>query len=400
VTTDFVLRRATEKDLPAMAEADGRGFGVHYSEAELEDLRSWLDMDSFLLAVDPIDDAIVGVTGAFDFRVTMPGGRTLPMAGVTWVSVALTHRRRGILRALLAEQHREFVDNGLALSALTASEGAIYGRFGYGTTTLHRAAEITRRRAEIRPDLPRTDGVRQLTTAQVREVAPDIHRRWAERAPGALTRDDGWWDYVLADREWNRRGATALFHLAHADGYASYRRVHADRACDVVELFATTPEAHRELWRALLAMDLVETVRTSSLALDDPLPLLLTDPRQVRTTGLNDGMWVRVLDVPAALSARPYRVELDVVLEVDDPFLDRGGRFRLRGGPEGATCEPTSAGADLRIAVRGLGPLLFGGQGAAPLAAAGLIEGADPAVLDRVDTAFGTDRLPRHGSEF
>src|SRR3954469_580185 len=171
-----------------MAEADGRGFGVHYSEAELEDLRSWLDMDSFLLAVDPLDDAIVGVTGAFDFQVTMPGGRTLPMAGVTWVSVALTHRRRGILRALLTEQHREFVDNGLALSALTASEGAIYGRFGYGTTTLHRAAEITRRRAEIRPDLPRTGGVRQLTTAQVREVAPDIHRRWAERAPGALTR--------------------------------------------------------------------------------------------------------------------------------------------------------------------------------------------------------------------
>jgi GNAT superfamily N-acetyltransferase len=134
VSTEFALRRATEKDLPAVAEADGRGFGVHYSEAELDDLRSWLDMDTFLLAVDPVDDAVLGVTGSFDFAMTMPGGSSLPIAGVTWVSVALTHRRRGILRALLAEQHREFVERGLAVSALTASEGSIYGRFGYGTS--------------------------------------------------------------------------------------------------------------------------------------------------------------------------------------------------------------------------------------------------------------------------
>jgi predicted acetyltransferase len=400
VSTEFALRRATEKDLPAVAEADGRGFGVHYSDAELDDLRTWIDMDTFLLAVDPVDDAVLGATGSYDFAMTMPGGSSLPIAGVTWVSVALTHRRRGILRALLAEQHREFVGRGLAVSALTASEGSIYGRFGYGTTTLHRAAEIDRRRAVLRPDLPDSGGVRQASTEQVRTIAPDIHRRWAATAPGALSRDEGWWDYVLSDREWNRNGATALFHLVHADGYASYRRVHADRACELVELFAATPEAHRELWRTLLAVDLVETVRTRSLPLDDPLPLLLTDPRQVRTTGLNDGMWLRVLDVPAALSARPYRIELDVVLDVDDPFLDRGGRFRLRGGPEGATCEPTSAPADLRIAVRALGPLLLGGQPAAPLATAGLIESAQPAVLERIDTAFGTDRLPRHGSEF
>jgi predicted acetyltransferase len=398
--TEFALRRATVKDAPAVAEADGRGFGRHYSETDLEDLASWVDLDRFWLAVDPVDDTVVGVTGSFDFAMTMPGGATLPVPGVTWVSVALTHRRRGILRALLAEQHREFLDDGMPLAALTASEGAIYGRFGYGTTTLDRTVEITRRRAELRPDLPESGGVRQLGTEQLRAIAPDIHRRWAARTPGALSRDDVRWDFTLADREWSRNGGTELFHLGHADGYASYRRVHADRACDLVELFAATPAAHRELWRALLAMDLVETVRTRSLPLDDPLPLLLTDPRQVRTTALNDGMWLRVLDVPAALSARPYRIELDVVLEVDDPFLDRGGRFRLRGGPEGATCEPTTAAADLRIAVRALGPLLLGGQPAAPLAAAGLLEAAEPAVLDRVDTAFGTDRLPQHGSEF
>jgi predicted acetyltransferase len=398
--TAFALRRATVKDVPAVAEADGRAFGRHYSETDLDDFGSWVDLDRFWVAVDPVEDTVVGVTGSFDFTMAMPGGATLPVPGVTWVSVALTHRRRGILRALLAEQHREFLDDGMPLAALTASEGAIYGRFGYGTATLDRSVEIARRRAVLRPDLPETGGVRQLSTEQVRAIAPDIHRRWAARTPGALSRDDVRWDFTLADREWSRNGGTELFHLGHTDGYASYRRVHADRACDVVELFAATPEAHRELWRTLLAMDLVETVRSRSLPLDDPLPLLLTDPRQVRTTGLDDGMWLRVLDVPAALSARPYRIELDVVLEVDDPFLDRGGRFRLRGGPEGATCEPTTTAADLHIAVRALGPLLLGGQPAGPLAAAGLIEGAGPAVLERLDTAFGTDRLPQHGSEF
>jgi predicted acetyltransferase len=162
---------------------------------------------------------------------------------------------------------------------------------------------------------------------------------------------------------------------------------------------AVTAEAHLALWRALLAMDLVETVRHHSLPLDDPLPLLLTDPRQVRTTGLADGMWIRVLDHPGALAARRYAVELDVVLQVRDGFLDRGGRFRLRGGPDGATCEPTTAPADLHADTAVLGPLLFGGQRARVLAAAGLLA-ADEPVLARVDLAFGTDRTPEHGTEF
>jgi len=102
----FALRRATEKDLVAVTEADGRGFGRHYLESDLDDVLSWIDLDRFWLAVDPDDDAVLGVTASFDFAMTMPGGATLPVPGVTWVSVALTHRRRGILRALLAEQHR------------------------------------------------------------------------------------------------------------------------------------------------------------------------------------------------------------------------------------------------------------------------------------------------------
>jgi predicted acetyltransferase len=397
--TSFTVRRATAKDLHAVAEADGRGFGVHYTEADLRDFESLLDLDLFWLAVDP-DDAVVGVTGSFDFRVTAPGGAVLPMPGVTWVSVALTHRRRGVLRALMAEQHRDFLARGHALAGLTASEGTIYGRFGYGPTTADRAVEIPRRRAVLRPDLPDTGGVRQAGTAEFRELAPDIHRRWAGRRPGAVHRTPVWWDVLLADHEHRRGGGTALFHLVHRDGYASFRRHHDERACRVVDMVAVTAEAHRELWRVLLAMDLVETVGHRSLPLDDPLPLLLTDPRQVQTTALRDGMWVRVLDVAAALSARTYGVEVDVVLDVADPFLDHGGRFRLRGGPEGATCAPTTAAAAARLGVADLGPLLLGGQRVPALVDAGRLAADDPAVLRRLDLALLTERLPVHGTEF
>jgi predicted acetyltransferase len=134
---------------------------------------------------------------------------------------------------------------------------------------------------------------------------------------------------------------------------------------------------------------------------DDPLPEQLTDARRVRTTGLRDGMWARILDLPAALAARRYSVELDVVLEVRDPFLDRGGRFRLRGGPDGAQCDRVDAAGDaIGIGMAALGSLLFGGRRAGTLAAAGLVQAPDQATLRRFDLAMLADREPQHGTEF
>jgi len=174
----------------------------------------------------------------------------------------------------------------------------------------------------------------------------------------------------------------------------------SDNSATVVDLFAATDEAYAALWRVLLGLDLVDKVTGwKSLALDDPLPLLLTDARQVHTTALQDGLWSRVLDVPAALAARTYAVEIDVVLDVHDDFLHRGGRVRLQGGPEGATCTPTDASADLALPVATLGPLLFGGGRASTYARAGRATGT-PDVLRRVDAAFSTDREPLHGTGF
>ncbi len=261
---------------------------------------------------------------------------------MAWVSVATTHRRRGILRALMADQHRGFLDAGMPLAMLTASHTAIYGRFGYGEATRIRWSDIDPRFAEFRADAPDPGGVRFAETSEVGEHAPDVHRRWAARTPGAVARSEAWWTRFLHDREYSRHGGSRMFHLVHADGWAWYRSRFDDSGATLrAEVYAATDEAHAALWRVLLAKELVTTV-SARIALDDPLPLLLTDSRLVTTSSTADGLWVRVLDVAAVLAARRYAVEIDTVLEVRDGFLDRGGRFRLVGGPDGATCEPVT----------------------------------------------------------
>jgi predicted acetyltransferase len=398
----ITLRRATAADLPAVAEADGRAFGSHYTDDDLDDIRRWYEPDRNLIALDEgRDGEIVGITASYPFEVTLPGGTRLHAAGVTWVSVAVTHRRRGILRALMAEQHRGFVTDGLAVSLLTASEGGIYGRFGYGIATEHREVEIERRRAVFRRDVADPGGVRQVGTPELRRIGPEIHRRWAALTPGALSRGEEWWDRLLADPERHRHGATALFHLAHPDGYVSYRMEPGGRTCRIVDMAVATDEAYIALWRTVLALDLVDTVAWRSMTVGEPLQFLLADARPVKSVALYDGMWARVLDVPAVLSARRYGAEVDVVLDVRDPFLDRGGRFRLRGGPDGAECVPAETGAPVvGIEMAALGSLLFGGIPAGSLARAGLLRADDPAVLRRVDTAFRGERPPQHGTEF
>jgi predicted acetyltransferase len=394
------LSRATAEDVPAMVLADGRAFGFHYQEQDVEDLRLVLDPDRFVLARSGSDrrSDLVGVSGSFPLHVTPPGGEPIPAEGVTWVSVAVTHRRRGILRAMLDELHRGYAAAGTPVALLTASEGGIYGRFGYGIAGTDRRVEIDRRRAVLRADAPDPGGVRYAETEEAAELAPGIHRRWAAQQPGAVSRSAAWWRFTLLDRPHQRRGATARFHLLHPDGYAAYRM--DSGVCRVVDLFAATDAAHVALWRVLLAMDLVSTIATDALAADDPLPWMLTDARAVRTTSVADYVWARVLDTPAVLAARRYAVEIDTVLEVRDPDGYADGRVRLRGGPDGAECAHTDAPADLHLDLPALGALAFGGTRAHTLARAGRIGAADPVVLRRFDAACLADRDPYAGTRF
>ncbi|SDG13577.1 sterol carrier protein domain-containing protein [Pseudonocardia oroxyli] len=198
-------------------------------------------------------------------------------------------------------------------------------------------------------------------------------------------------DLFLADPEEDRDGGTALFHLAHPDGYASYR-LHNDRSTLVVrDLFAATPEAHAALWRVLLSGDFVSHLETGASPPGDPLGFLLTDPRLVETSEVRDGVWIRVLDPVAAPAGRRSAIDVDLVLEVD------GTRLRLRGGPDGAECARTHTTPDVRLGTSALGSLYLGGHRARTLARAGLVEGRGVPALD---AAFTADRPPHHGTGF
>lgn len=390
------VRRAEPADLPAMLEVDGRGFGFQYTEVSRRETLPTIEVERFLVAVE--DDEVVAITGSYGFDVTPPGGAPIATEGVTWVSVPATHRRRGILRALFDEQHRGFVAAGLPLAVLTASEGGIYGRFGYGPASVDRSVDVDRRHAGFRPGVPDPGGVRYAGTDAFATAAPGLHARWCALTPGAVSRDAAWWERSLLDSEYLRGGGSAMFRLLHADGFATYRIV--DDVCRLVDLCAATPEAHVALWRVLLGIDLVDVVRTRALGADDPLPFLLTDPRHVRQTDDRHGLWARVLDPAAALAARRYAVEVDAVVEVHDDGWGQGGRFRLTGGPDGAECAPTDAEPDAHLDVAALGSVYFGGHRLRTVVGAGRGRVDDPRLLGRLDAALAADRAPMHGTPF
>jgi predicted acetyltransferase len=401
---DVTIRPAREEDWPALARHDARAFGVEYSEQDLADARLVVDLDRFLVADD--GGRIVGVTGDFDLEMTVPGGGSVASPGVTWVSVATTHRRRGLLTALLAEQHRRFLVEEQPLSILTASESGIYGRYGYGPASELRRVEVDRRFASVRSDLPESGAVRLVDAGEALEVLPPLHDRWRRLTPGAIRRSEVWWQMLLLDREHLRGGGTGLVHVAHPDGYASYRVSTAWKdgfpanEVEVVDLFPTTVGAAADLWRYLLSLDLVGPIRCWDAPPGDPLPFLLDEPRQARTLQVNDGVWVRLLDVGAALAARTYGVEGSLVLEVHDAFLDRGGRFLVDAGPDGASCGPTNREPDLTLGVAALGSAYLGVHRPSTLAGAGLVEARVPSALRLADALFAAERPAHYGTRF
>lgn len=406
---DIRIRRARAAEFPAIAELDGASFGFHYSEQELADAVLDIDPARIMVATDgecgspdrqDREGRIVALSAEVPLQLAVPGG-DLPAMGLTWVSVEVTHRRRGILRALVEHQLREHAEQGYAATVLGASEGGIYSRFGFGVAAAVRRTSIDRPRSRLH-HLVDAGAVRRLTTDQARDLLPGLHERWRAVTPGALSRDARRWQFLLLDREYQRRGASGLFHLVHPDGYVSYR-IKPDwgdgdprHECRLVDYAPATPEAHAALWQTLLGMDLVGAITSYAVPLDDPLPYLLTDPRRVETLHLGDGMWLRPLDVCALLRGRRYALDLDVVLHVLDPLLG-DGRYRVRGGPDGATCTRTERAGQVVLGAGALGAVSLGGTRLTTLARAGAVHG-DRDALRRLDLALLADRQPCHGT--
>jgi predicted acetyltransferase len=398
VKTDLVPRDIADDDWPGVALLAATSYGAFWHPETFAAWRTLMPPRSSVVVKD--GDDVVGMAHFVDLLLTVPGGAVLPVAGITWVGVAPTHRRRGLLRAMYTELHQRFADADYPMAGLTATEGGIYGRFGYGPTTVDTELTLDRRFARFHPDAPDPGGVRIVRPSEHRDELAAIYDRHRLITPGGLERPTPLWDDLLADWDDSRRGGTQWNCFLHADGYLLYR-VHRGptRNVRVEEFMAVTPEAHVALWRALIGLDLVETISVSSHPAD-PLPYLLDDPRLVRTTGAEDGLWLRIMDVPAALEARTYAVDVDTVIQVDDGFRSDGGRFAVTVRDGHARCVRTDAPAEFVTSLDVLGSLYLGVHPATTLAAANRIRGGTADSLALLDAAFRSDVPAQLGFNF
>lgn len=387
--TTLTLHSVTDADWAGMALLGNTAFGEVMHPDSLAAWQQMVPADGGVVMRDGgADGDIVGQANYFDLTLTVPGGTALPAAGLSYVAVAPTHRRRGILRSMYTELHQRIADAGHPIAALTASEGGIYGRFGYGPATTVHLMTIDRRFAEFHASVPDPGGVRLVKPADHRDTFAEIYDRWRQRTPGGLVCPTALWDDVLADRENARDGGSELFAFLHSDGYALYR-VHGEesRSLRVREVTAVTTDAYIALWRALLGMDLMEKVSIWTHP-GDVLPHLLTNPRLARVTSSSDDLWIRIMNIPVALEARRYEGDLDTVLDVTDGFRADGGRFSLQIRDGRARCTPTDAPADIELGLDVLGSLYLGDHRPDAFVAANRLRSKDPAVVQKLGAAF------------
>ncbi len=382
-------------------------FGGEATDSDIADSRIEWEPDRSIAAFD--GDLIVGTTSVVSLRMTVPGGAEASVAGVTTVGVAPTHRRRAILRSMMRRQLDDSRAQGYPIAALWASEPAIYQRFGYGMATRQLSGRVERAQAAWLG--PASDD-----PGQVRLVPPDaaakqlgpVYERIRTSTPGMLVRDEAWWAYRFhhMNAEHHRGGFGPMFYGLHEgpegpDAYAVYRMKSDSRdgveggAVQVIEAVTTTPGSVRSMWSFLFGIDLMDTIEFWNRPPDDPLLSMQLDLRRMGPKAI-DGLWLRLLDVPAALSERRYGAAADrVVFELRDGFCEwNAGTYELVTSADGAECRRTDADPELAFTSNELGAAYLGGARLRDLARAGRVEEHAPGAVARADAMFAGDREP------
>lgn len=391
------LVRTTE----AAFGASGDGPVARVWADALEPDRSWAAFDG---------GRLVGASSTLTMQLTVPGGASVPIGGLTAVGVLPTHRRRGILRELMARHIDDVVARSEVAGALTASESRIYGRFGYGIATWRAGFEIETPRASFRGAYKDPGSSDLVDRAGALETFPDLHERIRVAVAGGVSVSRPQWEAFLVDLE--EEADEGVFHVVHRDadgvpdGYAIYFYEYGNWAGSLsttrakVRLGAVDAGARLALWRFLFDLDLVERVSTTWAPVDDPVRWVLDDPRRLRTTQVVDDLWLRILDVPVALRARTYSMEGQLVLDVHDELRpETGGRFLLEASRDGATCVRTDEAADASLDIAALSSLWLGGHSFRRLREAGRIHGTDEAI-EAADRLFGIPVAPFSGVGF
>ena len=344
-------------------------------------------------------------------ELTLPGLVAVPAGGLSWIAVLPTHRRRGILRAMVHRQLADARARGELLSCLLAAESHLYQRFGYGLATFHLEASIDRAQAQFRAPVEASGRMRLLEEEVPVDTLSPIWERVRRRRVGAVKRDPQSWTHWLLEE---RREKGQLLIVAHEssegdpDGFAVYRFLPdweqglPRGRIEVVDLAAPTPAVRLALWRYLLDIDLTAEVRVQRMAVDDELRWQLVQPRQLRTLTLADDLWVRPLDTAGCLAARRYASGGSLRLQVtDDLFAENEGLYELSVEEGEASCRRVSGNSvDLSLGIAALGSVLLGGVSFTRLAEARLVGERTPGAVARADALFAVQPAPFSGTHF
>jgi predicted acetyltransferase len=380
----------------------GVGFLRPRAEGFAEYCLDEFDLDRTWGAFD--STGVVGTLRSFPTRLTVPGPAELLVSALTNVTVAPTHRRQRLLTEMIIADLESSAERSEPLSILIASEYPIYGRFGYGAAI--ESAAYTMDTGSVRFREPGTGNVELVDFSTMRGRAPDLYDSVRVSQPGAIERSGRLWDRILHQVEVPGadppKGYCALYRSEseQVDGYLMYQAeskwegMRPQGSLNIDELVAVTPAAYRRLWQFCCEVDLVSSVHASDRPVGEALPWLLADGRAVRQSARFDFVWVRVLDVCAALGARGYLTEGRVVIEVTDELGFATGRYALEGSPDGATCVRSSEAAQLTFPVDTLGTVFMGGMPLRTLAEAGRVDVHDRRALDRADVMFRSAVTP------
>ena len=411
----------TPADRQRLLDVDLAAFFFDPNPYPVDIVTSHFDWARTFGATQEGSDELVGIYSSYDMAVTAPGPldalTRVPMAGLTWVSVHPDHRRRGVLREMITHHFARLHDEGSALSGLHAAEVGIYGRFGYGISSLELDLELERGAVLTAPSLE--DAAGRVTTRFIAadsdvaaQVIHDLHLRCAKSTLGAVTRPERMARPLFVDLPLARQGREPWqVLLAHVDGqpagYAVFSReakwkdFRAKGTVSVRELAAEDPATLLALARRLVDFDLTASITISGRGADDPLVWWAGGPRALGVKS-SDSLWLRLIDVEAALTARGYSSACDIVLDVVDPICPWNQRtWRLSVGEDGvATCQPTTDDADVRLPVQALGAAYLGSRSLATQAHQGLLTEVTPGSVRLLSRAMSCDREPVGAVEF
>jgi predicted acetyltransferase len=399
---DIEIRAIAEDGLDAFFRATESASSSVASDDDLERERTLAEPDRCFAAFDGPE--IVGTAGAYTMPMTIPGGET-EVGFVTAVGVRPTHRRRGINTELMRRQLDDARRRGEVVSVLHASEGGIYGRFGYGLATFGLSFEVeTARSAFVRGYAPAGE-IRAVERADAVKEILSINEANRVLRPGMVRLDERRLEYALGHEHGDERKIPSMFvlHVGDdgTDGYAVYKVKHdwphgfSQSVLSVRHLDATTPAAYADLWRYVLDVDLIEKVGSWNRPVDEPLLYLLQDPRRTRPT-ITDNLWVRLVDVSGALAARSYSRDGHLCLEIADLFCPwNDGRHSLEVSAGHATVRfGVDEPIDLTCTATDLGAAYLGGPSFRQLHDAGRVLERRDGALAMADAMFGWRPAP------